>query len=258
MNPDDNLNLFIENFKRVRNLGFVQSHRSHNTGIGKTFEDLIGVEENNLDGPDFGDIELKSQRKLAGSYITLFTKSPSHPKKSKTNPKTANTLLRDNYGIENEDNPDIKKLHTSMFCSHFNTTYKKWGFRIRPNSTEQKLFIDVKDLDNDEMEGINVYYDYSILKSILIKKLNIVAFVSTEHKTENGIEHFHFNKCKVYYKCDFENFISLIRQDKIMYDIRIGSYKTGSNYGKVHDHGSGFRVRKENMSDVFDSEIDVG
>jgi hypothetical protein len=62
----------------------------------------------------------------------------------------------------------------------------------------------------------------------------------------------------VYYKCDFENFISLIRQDKIMYDIRIGSYKTGSNYGKVHDHGSGFRVRKENMSDVFDSEIDVG
>jgi hypothetical protein len=43
-----------------------------------------------------------------------------------------------------------------------------------------------------------------------------------------------------------------------MYDIRIGSYKTGSNYGKVHDHGSGFRVRKENMSDVFYSEIDVG
>ena len=72
-----------------------------------------------------------------------------------------------------------------MFCSHFNKTYEKWGFRIRPSEIEQKLFIDVKDLDNNEMEGINVYYDYSILKSILIKKLNIVAFVSTEHKTEN-------------------------------------------------------------------------
>ena len=251
MNPDENTTLFIENFKRVRDLGFVRSHRSHNTGIGKTLEDLMGVEENNLDEPDFGNIEIKSQRNLVGSYITLFTKSPSYP-------KSTNTFLRDNYGIENEDNPDIKKLHTSMFCSHFNKTYEKWGFRIRPSEIEQKLFIDVKDLDNNEMEGINVYYDYSILKSILIKKLNIVAFVSTEHKTENGVEHFHFNKCKVYYKCDFENFISLIRQDKIMYDIRIGSYKTGSNYGKVHDHGSGFRVKRENMSDVFDSVIDVG
>ena len=30
--------------------------------------------------------------------------------------------------------------------------------------------------------------------------------IQQEHKTENGVEHFHFNKCKVYYKCDFENF----------------------------------------------------
>jgi len=244
--------LFIENFKVVKDMGFVPSHRTHNTGIGKTLEDLMGVEENNLDEPDFGDIELKSQRNLTSSYVTLFTKSPSHP-------NSANTLLRDNYGIENEDNPDIKKLHTSMFCSHFNKTYEKWGFRMRPDDDNEKLFIDTKDLDNDEMERINVYYDYSILKSILIKKLNIVAFVSTEHKTENGMEYFHFNKCKVYYKCDFDNFISLIRQDKIMYDIRIGSYKniTKSNYGKVHDHGSGFRIKKENMSDAFEKVIDV-
>ena len=41
MNPDENTTLFIENFKRVRDLGFVRSHRSHNTGIGKTLEDLM-------------------------------------------------------------------------------------------------------------------------------------------------------------------------------------------------------------------------
>ena len=64
MNPDDNPNLFIENFKRVKDLGFVQSHRSHNTGIGKTLEDLMGIEENNLEEPDFGNIEIKSQRAL--------------------------------------------------------------------------------------------------------------------------------------------------------------------------------------------------
>lgn len=39
----------IDKFKEVKKLGFVPSHRKNNTGIGKTFEDYVGVVENNLD-----------------------------------------------------------------------------------------------------------------------------------------------------------------------------------------------------------------
>ncbi len=247
---DDNLKLFIENFKRVRDLGWVRSHRSHNTGIGKTLEDLMGVEENNLDEPDFGNIEIKSQRKYTSSYITLFTKAPSFPNR-------ANTLLRDKYGIQNEDNPKIKKLHCSMFSSHFNNTYEKWGFRLRPSDTENKLFIDVKNLKSEVLDNNTIYYDYDVLKKTISHKLNVLAFVNTDNKTVDDEEHFHFTDCKIFYKCNFDKFISLISNDKIMYDIRIGSYKTGSNFGKVHDHGSGFRVKREDMRLVFSSVYDV-
>ena len=30
-------------------------------------------------------------------------------------------------------------------------------------------------------------------------------------------------------------------------DIRIGVYKTGSNFGKTHDHGTGFRISDSNL-----------
>ena len=40
-----------------------------------------------------------------------------------------------------------------------------------------------------------------------------------------------------------------------MVDIRIGAYKTGKNKGKTHDHGTGFRINKEDLEEFFDIEI---
>ena len=98
----DNLSLFIEDFKKVRDLGFIPSRRSSSTGIGKTFEDFIGVAENNITEPDLHGFEIKSQRNLSSSYVTLFTKSP-------TMPKGANSYLRESYGSQDIKYPDIVK-----------------------------------------------------------------------------------------------------------------------------------------------------
>lgn len=38
-------------------MGFVVSLRRSDTGIGYTLETLLGLEENNLKTPDFGDTE---------------------------------------------------------------------------------------------------------------------------------------------------------------------------------------------------------
>ena len=39
---------FIRDFRYVKDMGYIRSHRSHNTGIGKTFEDVMRIQENNL------------------------------------------------------------------------------------------------------------------------------------------------------------------------------------------------------------------
>ena len=66
----------VDGIKELKKRGFIKTHRSGNTGIGKTLEDELGIEENNFPGPDGITTELKSARKNSKSMLTLFTKSP--------------------------------------------------------------------------------------------------------------------------------------------------------------------------------------
>lgn len=78
---------FVKEYTKIKELGWVKTHRSGPTGIGKTLEDLLGIPENNLDQPDFGDYELKSCRINSPSMLTMFTRAPQPPK--------SNTYLRE-------------------------------------------------------------------------------------------------------------------------------------------------------------------
>src|SRR3989344_7587432 len=70
-----------QKLKDISEKGFIKSHRSNNTGIGKTLEDEMGISENNLPEHDFTIgktlIELKAQRIEAGTPVTLSTKEPT-------------------------------------------------------------------------------------------------------------------------------------------------------------------------------------
>ena len=81
---------FIREYENIVKNGWIRTHRSGPTGIGKTLEDLLGIPENNIDGPDFGDYELKSCRINSNSMLTMFTRAPQ--------PARANTYLRMKYG----------------------------------------------------------------------------------------------------------------------------------------------------------------
>ena len=59
-------------FKRIKNMGYVKSTRNGPTGIGKTFEDLLGKKEDALGLPDYKGIEIKTKRSYSNSYTTLF------------------------------------------------------------------------------------------------------------------------------------------------------------------------------------------
>lgn len=51
----------------VEQKGFIPSHRAGDTGIGKTLEDELGIEENPIQAADLGSVELKATRKDSGS-----------------------------------------------------------------------------------------------------------------------------------------------------------------------------------------------
>ena len=245
-----NKDLIIERFREVEKLGFVPSNRSHNTGIGKTFEDYIGVVENNADEPDLFGFEIKSHRELATSYVTLFTKAPVFPKR-------ANTYLKDSYGIEYPDNADLKKLHISMFASRYSSAYGKYNFRLINDRDNSVIRIGVFDPADNRLIDKSVGYTYDCLAEILKKKLKNLFYVSAETAIINMKEHFHFNRAEVFTNPTLDRLLKLIDEGVIMYDIRIGSYGSGRNYGKAHDHGSGFRILEKNIHLLFENHESI-
>lgn len=108
--------------------GWIQSNRSHNTGIGKTLEDHLGITENNIALPDFGVMELKSQRLNTLSMMTLFTKSPEG---------ITNAEIRERFGYPDPEFPKIKILHQTISSGKINGM----GFQATVDEKQGKLLI---------------------------------------------------------------------------------------------------------------------
>ena len=139
-------NKVLQGFKRdflaIKAKGFVKSNRKHNTGIGKTFEDLIGIYENNNRLADYqGVLELKSQRELSESLVTLFTLVP-------TSPDGAMTVIRDTYGTVDHEFPNKKIIHSTVPYSKFNSYKARLGFKLELDEKDKKLFLRVRNLLN--------------------------------------------------------------------------------------------------------------
>lgn len=241
---------FVKAFEHVKSLGRIKTNRSGNTGIGKTLEDIIGVVENNLDAPDLHGYEIKSQRNLSGSYVTLFTKAPD-------NPRAVNSHLRLQYGSYDEHFPDVKVLHTSVFATRWNTHKSGYCYKLDFDDVNGKLKLLIKDANSSIVIEEKIYWSYSTLNKIFTDKLQNLAFVQAHNETIDGEEYFDFEKCTLFHGVSLSKFIAEAKSGNIMFDIRIGAYKNPAkpNYGKTHDHGSGFRIKRVKLDTLYDTKI---
>jgi len=242
----DDVNKFTSAFLSVKARGEYASNRSSHTGIGKTLEDAIGVIENNNDAPDLHGFEIKSHRAFSESYVTLFTKAPTFP-------KAVNNKLRLNYGSIDSHFPDIKVLHTSIFETRWNTHIAGYSYKLVRDDNEKKIFLFIKNIATDEIVENGIYWTYEVLSNIFTTKLQNLAFIQASVRKDNNKEYFTFKECSLFYGLTLESFLTHLSNGDIMFDIRVGAYKNplSKSYGKMHDHGSGFRIKKEKLSSLY-------
>ena len=62
-----------EKLSAIKQVGYVVSLRRGNTGIGYALESLLELKEYNLNSPDLGSIEIKSQGNGVSNRVTMFT-----------------------------------------------------------------------------------------------------------------------------------------------------------------------------------------
>lgn len=234
----ETLDDFIRDYTKVKEVGWIRTHRSGPTGIGKTIEDLLGIPENNRDEPDFGEYELKSCRINSQSMLTMFTRAPQ--------PARANTYLREKYGYSSSvyDN-DEKVLHSTLSADRF-TPIADTGNKLKIRCKEDGIYIE----NQNEIE--NIFWSREALKKCFEKKYkNKFVYAKALNKGIGADEEFHFIEAYEVSGFDYYAFIKLLEAGKIYVDLRIGQYHSGRNKGKTHDHGTGFRIRESDQPLLF-------
>jgi len=224
-------NQVVERLKEINSMKFVKTHRKGKTGIGKTIEDLIGIKENNIAGPDAQMMEIKSARKNSPSMLTLFTKSPL--------PEGVNSVLLQNFGYTTPKSRGKKELHSTVNAKTFNNLKGKNG--LKANVKEDRIELITPDLK------AWAYWDKQTLKDCFERKLPRLMYIKAEHRGSGSNEEFWFNEAWLLSEFDFENLIKLLKEGVILIDIRIGQYPDG----RPHDHGTGFRVLPDKLELCF-------
>lgn len=249
MNYDE----FLSKFRRIRDGGFVATHRAGDTGVGKTLEDLLGIAENNLAGPDFETYELKSARKNAGSMLTLFTKVPE--------PSGANSLLLTHFGYpartelpsprsvqrrlgEGVVLPD-QALPSARLTNELHVTVE-FG---RENSVGLWLSLDRGKLVIDNHKNVPAYYSPDYLKAAFERKYGhrLVYVLADCRRSRGRPEEFCYNEARLMWGFDFPGFLDLVKDRTIKLDLRLGHFADG----RPHDHGTGFRVFPRDLPRCF-------
>jgi hypothetical protein len=222
---------FVREYERIKAKGWIPTHRPGPTGIGKTLEDLLGIPENNLDMPDFGEYELKSKRINAQSMLTLLTKAPQ--------PAKANTYLRNEYGYSSSayDN-DEKVLHATLSADRY-SPIQNTGLKLKVICDDMRISI------ASETRIEDIYWDRETLRKAFDKKYRgKFVFAKAESRGDRSTEQFRFVEAYEVSGFSYDAMVDLLLDGKIYVDLRIGQYHGGKNAGKTHDHGTGFRIRE--------------
>ena len=229
---------FIEKYIQICNMGWIKTHRQGPTGIGKTLEDLLGIIENNIDGPDFGDYELKSCRLDSNSMLTIFTKTPQ--------PKGAANTLRMTFGYSSDayDN-DEKVLHSTLSANRY-VAIADTGHSLKVSCYDTKISI----IDEDGKEY--AYWTREQLRMAFEKKYKgKFVYAKAQSRGSGANEEFKFVEAYEVSGFNYDAFVSLLEHGKIYIDLRIGQYHGGAKDEQTHDHGTGFRIKENDQHLLF-------
>ncbi len=242
---EDNIAMLKEKFNEIRRLGYVKTVRKGPTGVGATFEALLGKEEESFEIPDYYGIEIKTKRAYSKSYISLFNAVPTGSTFHETK------RLRDNYGYPSKRDKHLKRLYAEVFCNQVTKVGLWYYFELKIDAENNKLILIVYDYKKEIIDE-STYWDLDILKEKLERKLQILALIKAWTNNIDGIEHFKYFKMNIYTLKDFNSFIKALTNKKIKITLKIDSHVEPNKYGMADEHGVGFAISEEGILDVFD------
>jgi hypothetical protein len=225
-----NLKEFKIKFEEIKKKGFVPSLRNGPTGIGYTFETLLGLKENNIAEPDIKNIEIKAHRTNGNNLITLFT---FNNKVWQIPPLEA---VR-KYG--SVDKNGRKGLYYTM--------------SLKPNSAGLFLHVNEKEISVRHISGeIIAKWKLEDLANRFIQKIPALLFVSAFTEERDGKEYFHFYRAQLMKNTTPHLLANQFKAENILVDLRLHDKGT-----MARNHGTGFRTYEDKLPLLFSNIKDI-
>jgi hypothetical protein len=234
---DAPLESLLGKFDEVKELGWVDSLRSGDTGIGYTFETMIGVAENNSREADYQGIEIKCKQAKAGNArggkINLFQQVPEWTRKLS--------------GMERLKLIGKQEIDGTYSChSQVTALPNNLGLRLDLKEIDQRIDL----LKDSEEVG---YWLYDVLQKRLLEKHSRAVFIKA--KVRNGKDKIQFKYDELIYceRPSIERFVDLVRTRDIVFE-----FVMAERNGKVRNHGYPWRLGHDELLDsLFGLQIQL-
>lgn len=235
-----------EKLDKIKNLGWIECKNKNKSVTGKTLENLLEINPDNFEIPDYNTIEIKSKVSKRENYIDLFCATPdSYVLETKR--------LYDKYGYLDSNN--YKILNFVLYGEFLKPINNEYSAKLRIDYKNKKVIMEIYNKDNELIDNLSSW-SFELLEEKLCRKLNYVCLVEGDKKFSHNVLYVRYDKYKFYKLKKFSNFIRLLKRGQIRISFTLGVYKSGSKSGKMHDHGTQFSIRKENIKLLFD-EIEL-
>lgn len=224
------LDEFRIEFTRIKNSGYVRSTRSGPTGVGHTFETLLGFKEDNVALPDLGEVEVKARRTNSSSMVTLFTFN-----RKAWIMKPLDAVRK--YG--SLDKNGRQGMYYTMTRS--------------PNSAGLLLHIEEEVISVRHIEdGVVAVWKLEDLANQFIKKLPALILVSALGELRDGVEWFNYTRAQLLRGTSADIIRNEIMAGNILVDLRLHDKVTSAR-----NHGTGFRAKEDKLSSLFKTRDEI-
>jgi hypothetical protein len=224
-------------FDSVHSMGWVDSLREGDTGIGYTFETLLGIQENNDQSADFKGIEIKckgikDRGTSSATKINLFQAGPTWFAK-----KSAKERIRE------LGKPGEKGLYTCY--SQLSMTPNNLGLLLSVICDEDRI-------DLRKHADALGYWSFLKLEKRLAEKHSRSVFVKARIRTTKTKKQYSYEELVYCDRPSIERFVDLVTQRNIVFEFTMSEKPDGS----VRNHGYPWRlIRAEFLDQLFSFQI---
>ena len=232
-------------FLEINRMGWIRSRRKGSTGIGYTFESLLGKNEDSLSLPDFKGIEIKTKLGYTKTPLTLFSLTGNNGRGTPIYKKFIYS-----YGYYRKDKPNYKSFSHELYVNKFVDLKYSIQWRLKIDYTNEKIKLLLFDSNLNIIDN-NIYWDFNEIKKRLLTKLKYLALVKGYRYIKNNEIYYKYVSMTLYKLKGFKEFIKLMEKGIIFINFNISGYNVNViiffNSRKIE-----FRINNDAIDQLFD------